>query len=90
MSDSQAGSPHVVVLALGGTIAMSRKEENGAVVPVLTEDDLVSDVAGLPGGVAIRARTVVNRPGASLTIANLVSLLQAARDAVDDGGWASW
>lgn len=75
------------MLALGGAIAMSRTIDSGAVVPELTADELVSDVAGLPNGVAIKPRAVVNKPGASLTVANLVALLHAARDAVDHGAF---
>jgi L-asparaginase len=85
LSDLQPETGHVVVLALGGTIAMSRRTESGLVVPELTAEQLMSDVPGLPDGVAIKTKTVVNRPGASLTIANLVELLQVAREAVDAG-----
>lgn len=64
---------------------MSRRTDTGAVVPDLTADQLVSHVAGLQDRIAIKTRTVANRPGASLTIANLIELLHAARDAVDNG-----
>jgi L-asparaginase len=85
LSDLQPETGHVVVLALGGTIAMSRRTESGLVVPELTAEQLMADVPGLPDGVAIKTTTVSKRPGASLTIANLVELLRVAREAVDAG-----
>ena len=83
--------PGVVgVLALGGTIAMSRDdtansdETTNSVVPTLTANDLVAGL-GSACGVDIEARTIVNRPGASLTIGDLFTLVDTARRLVDDG-----
>jgi L-asparaginase len=53
-------------------------------VPSLTADDTVANVRDLVG-VSIEARSLVNRPSASLTIGELLTVLQAARHAVDDG-----
>lgn len=78
-------TPRVAVLALGGTIAMSSRDTAPGVVPMLTADDLVAAVPSLRDGIHVVARTLVNRPSASLTIDDLLALLKAAGDEVRGG-----
>ncbi|HEX5188793.1 MAG TPA: asparaginase, partial [Streptosporangiaceae bacterium] len=78
-------SPRVVVLALGGTIAMSPGDTAPGVVPTLTAEDLVAAVPSLRHGVRVEARTLVNRPSASLTMSDLLALLREAGGAIRDG-----
>ncbi len=85
LSVSPTRSPRVVVLALGGTIAMSHGDAAPGVVPALTAEDLVAAVPSLRDGISVEARTLVNRPSAALTVSDLLALLKAADDAVRDG-----
>ncbi len=78
-------SPRVVVLALGGTIAMSHGDTTPGVVPTLTAEDLVAAVPSLRDGISVQARTLVNRPSAALTVSDLLALLDEAGSAVSDG-----
>jgi L-asparaginase len=77
--------PRVAVLALGGTIAMSPLGTAPGAVPTLTADDLIAAVPSLGDRVEVVARTLVNRPSASLTMADLLALLTAADDEVREG-----
>ncbi|MFE3638088.1 asparaginase [Streptomyces sp. NPDC059168] len=80
--------PHrsVVVLALGGTIAMTPTASASEVAPTLTGADLVAAVPGLQG-TAVTAEDFRKLPGASLTTSDIVDLVarleQADREGVD-------
>ncbi|MFF5295987.1 asparaginase [Paractinoplanes globisporus] len=62
----------VLVVGMGGTIAMAG---SGGVVPQLSARQLVDAVPGLDG-TPLTVRTLRNRPGASLTLADLGELLR--------------
>ncbi|MDQ0790243.1 L-asparaginase [Streptomyces sp. B3I8] len=80
--------PHrsVLVLALGGTIAMTPTASASGVAPTLTGADLVAAVPGLQG-TAVTAEDFRKLPGASLTTSDIVDLVgrleQADREGVD-------
>jgi L-asparaginase len=67
--------PRVLVLALGGTIAMTRNEGAG-IAPHLDAADLVAAVPGLEDLADIVAESPLQLPGASLTIENFVHVAQ--------------
>ncbi|MEU7906374.1 asparaginase [Actinoplanes sp. NPDC049118] len=66
--------PRVLVVALGGTIAMTTSTAGG-VTPSLSARQLVDAVPGLEdAGIEIDVLTFRSKPGASLTIADLAEL----------------
>lgn len=70
----------VVVVGLGGTIAMTTAA-TGGVVPSLSPEQLLDAVAGLADtGVAVDTVAFRARPGASLTFADLTELAATVRD----------
>nr|WP_153470012.1 asparaginase [Streptomyces kaniharaensis] len=77
----------VLVLTLGGTIAMTRTAAASGVTPTLTGSDLVGAVPGLQGAAEVTVEDFRQMPGASLAISDIVSLVdrlqQADRDGVD-------
>ncbi|MGY4963632.1 asparaginase [Streptomyces sp. 900105245] len=76
----------VLVLALGGTIAMTPTSSASGVAPTLTGSDLVAAVPGLRG-FEVSTEDFRKLPGASLTISDIVDLVhrleQADREGVD-------
>jgi L-asparaginase len=75
----------VVVIGLGGTIAMTRAG-TGGVAPTLSAQELVDAVPGLAGiGVDLDVLTFRNKPGASLTIQDLTDLAVLIGDYVEAG-----
>jgi L-asparaginase len=72
----------IVVMALGGTIAMAG--EHG-VTPRLDGEDLLSSVPGLGSAVPVRAISFRKMPGAHLGIDDVVELAAAIRRAFRDG-----
>jgi L-asparaginase len=69
------------VVALGGTIAMT-PAPGGGVSPALSAADLLAAVPGLGAVRAdLRVRDLGNKPGASLTFADLTGLVAAIRPA---------
>lgn len=83
----RAPHPSVLVLTLGGTIAMTRTTEASGVTPTLTGSDIVGAVPGLRGTAQVTVKDFRQMPGASLTAADIVSLVerlsQADREGVD-------
>jgi L-asparaginase len=79
-----ASSPGVAVFTLGGTIAMRAAPGQGA-APALSAADLLAAVPGLDAGVQLRIRDVANKPGASLSFADLFGLAGAVTAALEDG-----
>lgn len=69
----EAAPRRVVVLSLGGTIAMTGERTVG-VVPRLTGDDLVRAVPGLEDVADVVAHSFRQLPGASLTLDDLYAL----------------
>ena len=67
-----AAGPRVLVVGLGGTIAMTG---TGGVMPSLSAEQLVDAVPGLAGtGVELEVLSFRNRPGASVTLDDLTRL----------------
>lgn len=77
--------PHVVVFSLGGTIAMSGREDGTGVVPVLRSEDLVAAVPGLERVATITAVDFRRVPGASLRVDDLIELAAEIERVLDDG-----
>ena len=73
---------HVAYFALGGTISMSG-DPRGGVVPRLAGTDLVAALGPLPVEVLVHDPVAV--PGGSLTFADVLDVVDAAREAVEDG-----
>ncbi|WP_446040133.1 asparaginase [Streptomyces sp. SID1121] len=76
-----------LVLALGGTIAMTPTASASGATPTLTGSDLVASVPGLRGTAVVTAEDFRRLPGASLTTNDIVDLVvrleQADREGVD-------
>lgn len=66
----------VVILAAGGTIAMT----GPSATPELEAQDLLDSVPTLPSQIDIEARSVVNKPSAHLTLADQLEICRQARD----------
>jgi len=67
----ESPTPRVLVVGLGGTIAMGAGTSSG-VVPSLSPDQLLAAVPGLAAsGIAVETEDVRNLPGAYLTFADL-------------------
>jgi L-asparaginase len=70
-------APRVVVIGLGGTIAM-RAADGGGAVPALSPADLVAAVPQLAGtGIAVEAVGLHERPGSSVSFDDLDTLRRA-------------
>jgi L-asparaginase len=70
-------TPRVVLIGLGGTIAMTADKDGGA-VPALSPAQLVAAVPGLVStGIAVDAVSLHRRPGSSVSFADLAALRQA-------------
>jgi L-asparaginase len=82
---SEPGQPTVAIFTLGGTIAMLRTP-GGGVAPALSASDLLAAVPGLDStGVQLQVRDIVNKPGASLSFADLYHVADAINDALREG-----
>ncbi|XVU28526.1 asparaginase [Actinoplanes sp. CA-054009] len=76
MTAADTGGPRVVVIGLGGTIAMTSSEAGG-VAPSLSARQLLEAVPGLAGsGITVEAMTFRNRPGASLGFEDVTGLAE--------------
>lgn len=76
----------VVVLSLGGTIAMTDSRDSAGVVPTLDAAALLSAVPGLTKlNLKITARSFRGLPGASLSFDDLSQLIAVVRDELDSG-----
>jgi L-asparaginase len=76
--------PQVLVLALGGTIAMTQSAQGG-VVPTLTGEMLVAAVPGLGELARIESRSFRQLPSAHLQFDDLEALALAIREAAAAG-----
>lgn len=75
----------VLVLTLGGTIAMTRTAASPGVTPTLTGSDLVGAVPGLQDTAEVIVEDFRQMPGASLAIDNIVSLVGRLKRADHEG-----
>jgi L-asparaginase len=81
----ESSKPTVAVFTLGGTIAMLRTPEGGA-APALSASDLLQAVPGLDDlGMELRVRDFVNKPGASLSFADVLGVAEAISGALSEG-----
>lgn len=76
--------PRVAVFALGGTIAMTRGE-NGAIAPSLSGEALMAAVPGLTDVADITVHSPRQKPGASLTIPDILTVASEVRSALGTG-----
>lgn len=76
--------PAVIILALGGTIAMT-PAGSGGVVPNLTADMLVAAVPLLPTLACVEARAFRQLPGAHLGFADIEALAREIVQAIESG-----
>lgn len=83
---SKQAEPNIAVIALGGTIAMTRASADTGVAPTLSASDLIAAVPGLDELAAmIEPRTLRTTPGASLSLADLAELAALIDELADDG-----
>lgn len=76
----------VLVLSLGGTIAMTDSRDSAGVVPTLDAAALLSAVPGLANlNLKITARSFRGLPGASLSFDDLTQLIAVVRNELDSG-----
>jgi len=70
----------IVVIGLGGTIAMADQTNSGGVVPSLTAKDIVASIPELAGRHNIKAYNFRNVPSVELGLADMVSLVAEIRN----------
>jgi L-asparaginase len=84
-SPAPVSPPRVLVVGLGGTIAMT-STAGGGVAPSLSAQQLVDAVPGLADiGVDLEVNSFRNRPGASLTIDDLTEVAGLIQKHLDAG-----
>ncbi|MDZ5812596.1 asparaginase [Halorubrum sp. AD140] len=76
-------TPHVVVVACGGTIAS--EPDDGGAAPAKTGDDLVAAVPGVERRATVSAREVCAQPGFDVRWRDVLATAAAAREAIADG-----
>jgi len=76
--------PTVLMISLGGTITMTR-DQSGGIVPTLDADDLARTVPGLGTVARIETLSPFRKPGASLTIDDLISVARLLNDGLSGG-----
>lgn len=77
----------VLMLSLGGTIAMTAGNGAGGVVPTLTAEDLIAAVPGLAEtGIEVQVQTFRQLPGASLSLDDLTALAALIAERTATGG----
>jgi L-asparaginase len=82
---SAAATPRVLVVGLGGTIAMTSTTAGG-VAPTLSAQQLLDAVPGLADtGIDVDALTFRTRPGASLSIEDLIELTAVISKELEGG-----
>src|SRR3954462_10693745 len=79
-TDQQTGARPVRILAAGGTIAMTGRDDGAKLA--LDAKALTAAVAGLED---VEAETIVNLPSAHLTPTDQLRIARAARDAAREG-----
>lgn len=76
--------PNVAVFTLGGTIAMTR-DAGGGITPSLSAEALLATAPGLAAVARIVAASVLQMPGASLTLADLATVARRVEQAFAEG-----
>ncbi|WP_071468498.1 asparaginase [Roseinatronobacter thiooxidans] len=76
--------PRVAVFATGGTIAMTRTA-HGAIAPSLSGEALLAAVPGLADVASFDVISPMQKPGASLTIPDILSVAEQVRAALVNG-----
>lgn len=79
------GSRQVSVATLGGTVTMTPSASGAGVVPTAGADDLLSSVPGLAGLADLTAETLFKKPGASLTLDDVLAVFSWAERQVARG-----
>jgi L-asparaginase len=77
--------PRVHVITLGGTIAMTARDDGAGVRPTLTADDLLASVPGPPPPLKAEVSAFRQVPGADLTLDDAVALAGRVHDLVAGG-----
>ncbi|MEU6405309.1 asparaginase [Streptomyces sp. NPDC046985] len=85
LSADRAPNRTVLVLTLGGTIAMTSAAAAVGVTPTLTGSDLVAAVPGLQGVAEVRVEDFRQMPGASLATGDIVDLVERLGQAEREG-----
>ncbi|MFM9540085.1 asparaginase [Streptomyces turgidiscabies] len=85
MSASPSPNGTVEVITLGGTIAMTRSPKMGGATPSLTGADLIAAVPELTTSAQITVEDFRQLPGASLTLADIVALVEHIAKAEAEG-----
>ena len=76
--------PRIAVFAMGGTIAMTRTAQ-GAIAPSLSGEALLAAVPGLEDVAGFDVISPMQKPGASLTIPDILSVAEQVRTALAQG-----
>ena len=71
--------PNILIIATGGTIAMTQDGQSG-IVPALSAQDLMASVPGLADVAAVEPISLFRKPGASLTLQDLVRIVETLED----------
>ena len=71
-----ANKPTVVLLSLGGTIAMTPASSGDSAVPTLDASDIIAAVPGLDEAAQLRTRSLRRVPGAHLTLDDVVAIAE--------------
>jgi L-asparaginase len=69
----------ILMVSLGGTITMTR-DASGGIVPTLTAADLIASVLGIERVAAIETHSPLRKPGASLTMDDLIGVAKLLRE----------
>lgn len=85
MNEASGRPPRVALLALGGTIAMSRDASSEGVVPALDAVQLAAAIPALAAVARVEPSTLMARPSASLTTQDVLDAAAAARRVVGAG-----
>jgi len=80
MSDAHSSNKFVVVIGLGGTIAMAQLEAARGVVPSLTAKDLIASVPELANICKIETYNFLNVPSVELQLNDMVYLANEIRN----------
>ncbi len=86
-SDTNAALPRVLLVATGGTITMTSGSSGGAggIAPTLTGEDLVRAVPMLATMAELEVLTFSTKPGASLTLDDLVHIAELIDQRMHEG-----
>ena len=76
---------NLVIVSLGGTIAMVEGKQGEGVTPSLSAKALLASIPGFRHEGSIEAETVLQLPSASLTLADVVKVLEWCRAKVEAG-----